>query len=119
MKFICALHLSCDGPKNQVEENQRVFDVACLRYDCRLRESGHLFFADRLQIAGYIVRRHSCYGQLVVEDGMNFHAAENLKGFLLLEARDLNHAIILVADHPVLREGWMETFSAVSKGDES
>ena len=43
-------------------------------------------------------------GEVQVTDGPFVETKETLGGFLLLEARDLNHAIALMSNHPGLRK---------------
>jgi hypothetical protein len=42
-------------------------------------------------------------GEVVVTDGPFVETKETLGGILLLEARDLNHAISLMSKHPAAR----------------
>ena len=44
-------------------------------------------------------------GEVEVTDGPFVETKETLGGILLLEARDLNHAIALMSKHPAVRMG--------------
>jgi hypothetical protein len=44
-------------------------------------------------------------GKVEVTDGPYVETKETLGGILLLEARDLNHAIALMSKHPAVRMG--------------
>ena len=44
-------------------------------------------------------------GEVQVTDGPFVKTKETLGGILLLEARDLNHAIALMSKHPAVRMG--------------
>lgn len=45
------------------------------------------------------------HGEVQVTDGPFVETKETLGGILLLEARDLNHAIALMSKHPGVRTG--------------
>ena len=47
-------------------------------------------------------------GQVVVTDGPFAETKEQIGGILMLEARDLNHAIQLMSHHPGVRNGPFE-----------
>ena len=49
-------------------------------------------------------------GEVEVIDGPYAETKEMLGGILLLEARDLNHAIALLSKHPAMRMKWRTTF---------
>jgi hypothetical protein len=44
-------------------------------------------------------------GKVAVTDGPYVETKEQLGGILVLEARDLNHAIQLISQHPAVRYG--------------
>jgi hypothetical protein len=72
----------------------------CLSYDDELRRGGHFLGSEALDPGAVTLRMRN--GEVVVTDGPFAETKEILGGFLLLEARDLNHAIVLMSKHPAL-----------------
>ena len=73
-----------------------------------LRRSGHFVSAaplDRVQTATTVRVRH---GRPATTDGPFAETKEQLAGFYLIEARDLNEAIQLASKIPPAREGSIE-----------
>ena len=106
MKFICLKYLDRNTWETRAEGDRRVFLDQSLAFDQLLRESGHFFACDSVQTAGYSVGLRCSKGQLIVEDDHTLTERQWLGGLMFLEARDLNHAILLVSDHPGVRVGW-------------
>jgi hypothetical protein len=72
----------------------------CLAFENELRKSGRVLASKSLQgaAAARTVRFHE--GQASTTDGPFAETKEQIGGFMVLEADDLNHAIRLVADVP-------------------
>jgi hypothetical protein len=85
-------------------ERNAMFDD-CFAYDDELRKNGHWAGGEALQPAGAAITVSRKNGNVAVTDGPYVETKEQLGGFLLLEARDLNHAIQLVSRHPAVRYG--------------
>jgi len=80
----------------------------CFTYDDELRRGGHFLGGEALQEAkSAVTLRHSADG-VDVTDGPYAETKEYLGGILILEARDLNHAIALMSKHPGVRFGPFE-----------
>jgi hypothetical protein len=77
----------------------------CFAYDDELRRNGHFAGGHALQSAGNAVTLRWQDGKVAVTDGPYAETKEQLGGILLLEARDLNHAIQLMSKHPGVRLG--------------
>jgi hypothetical protein len=117
MKFICLKYRDRIQWSATSEQARLAFLRESQLYDDKLRASGHFFASDGLQCAGEALDLSSAQGQLVVDDHKQ-HDNEYLEGLIFLEARDLNHAIILVSDHPGIRAGWFKIHPAEDKGVE-
>jgi hypothetical protein len=89
------------------EEQQRMMEV-CFAYDDELRRGGHFLGGEALDSAGNAVTLRTKNGEIEVTDGPYVETKETLGGILLLEARDLNHAISLMSKHPGVRMGPFE-----------
>src|SRR6476619_7903731 len=75
----------------------------CFAYDDVLRRGGHFLGGEALDSARNAVTLRMKNGAVEVTDGPFVETRETLGGILLLEARDLNHAIALMSKHPAVR----------------
>ena len=89
------------------EEGQRMMEE-CFAYDDELRRGGHFLGGEALDSARNAVTLQMKSGEVQVTDGPYVETKETLGGILLLEARDLNHAISLMSKHPGVRMGPFE-----------
>ena len=97
MKYVCL------GFADQVkfaalppEEAQRMMEE-CFAYDDELRRGGHFLGGEALDSATNAVTLRFKEGKVEVTDGPFVETKEALGGILLLEARDMNHAIALMS----------------------
>lgn len=107
MRFICLGF--ADPTKFDVPpETMQAMMEECFAYDDELRRGGHFSGGEALQEAKTAVTLR--YGDRGVEvtDGPYAETKEYLGGILILEARDLNHAIALMSKHPGVRFGPFE-----------
>jgi hypothetical protein len=77
----------------------------CFEYDDELRRNGHFAGGEALQNSCNAVTLRYEGGKVVVTDGPYAETKEQLGGILILEAKDLNHAIQLMSRHPGVRLG--------------
>ncbi len=108
MKFVCMGFI--EESKQQSlsnEEGQRMMEE-CFAYDDELRRGGHFLGGEALQSARNAVTLRMKNGTVDVTDGPYAETKEMLGGILLLEARDLNHAIALMSQHPGVKMGPFE-----------
>jgi len=112
MKFICLGFLNETRWAGMPESEQKSFAEQCLAYDDELRRGGHFLGGEALQAARNAATLRCQDGQVVVTDGPYAETKEQLGGILFLEARDLNHAIQLMAKHPGVRAGAFEIRAA-------
>ena len=108
MKYICLGFIDetkfAEIPQ---EDWQRMMDE-CFAYDDELRRGGHFLGGEALDSARNAVTLRMKDGEVQVTDGPYVETKETLGGILLLEARDLNHAISLMSKHPGVRIGPFE-----------
>ena len=79
-----------------------------LAYDDVLRESGHYLVSNALQSVQTATTVRVRNGKMSVTDGPFAETKEQLGGFYLIEARDLNDAIQVAAKIPSARTGSIE-----------
>ncbi|AIE87911.1 YciI family protein [Fimbriimonas ginsengisoli] len=77
-------------------------------YTEQLRESGHYLASNRLQSAQSAATIRVRDGNTLITDGPFAETKEQLAGFILIEARDLNDAIRVAAKIPSGRLGCIE-----------
>ena len=101
MKYVCLVYL-------EAEKLHAIPDEVCLEYGDRLRESGHWVDGAALQPVHTATTLRVRNGQLDVTDGPFAETKEQLAGFYMVEARDLNEAIALASRIPPARTGSIE-----------
>jgi hypothetical protein len=108
MKFLCMGYLDLEGWSKKTPDEQNAAIDACFAYDEVLRKGGH--FAGGEAIAGpdEVVTLWKKAGQLLVTDGPHVETKELLGGLLILEARDMKHAVELMSKHPGIAMGPFE-----------
>lgn len=108
MKYICmGFYDEARFAQLPPEEGQRMMEE-CLAYDDELRRGGHFLGGEALESARNAVTLRFKDGEVEVTDGPYAETKETLGGILLLEARDLNHAIALMSKHPGVKMGPFE-----------
>jgi hypothetical protein len=108
MKYICLGYIDLKEFET-LPENQREAAVdECLGYDDVLRANGHFAGGEGLQPPDSAVTLRWKNGKATVTDGPYAETKEQLGGILILEARDLNHAIDLMSKHPGVKMGPFE-----------
>ena len=108
MKFIC-LGYADEKMWTTMSENERnAFMDECLAYDDVLRQQGHFVGGDALQSARNARTLRWQNGKVLATDGPYAETKEQLGGILVLEARDLDHAIQLMSKHPGVKAGPFE-----------
>jgi hypothetical protein len=85
-------------------ERHAMFDE-CFTYDDELRKNGHWAGGEALQPANTAMTVYWKNEKVAVTDGPYTETKEQLGGILVLEARDLNHAIQLISQHPAVKYG--------------
>ena len=90
------------------ESGRNAFVDGCFTYDDVLRRNGHFAGGEALQPPGSAVTLRARDGKVTVTDGPYAETKEQIGGILILEARDLNHAIQLMSKHPGVQAGPFE-----------
>ena len=108
MKYICLGYLEPGKFENMSESERNTVLDECFRYNDELRKNGHLIAEQPLQPANTAVTVSWTNGKVAVTDGPYAETKEYLGGIQVLEARDLNHAIQLISQHPGVKCGPFE-----------
>jgi len=108
MKYLCMVIVDEKKLHALSESELQALDGESLEYDEALRQRGHLLAAQALESVetATIVRVRN--GKMTVTDGPFAETNEQIGGFLLIEAQDLNEAIQVAAKVPAIRLGGIE-----------
>jgi len=103
MKYLCLVFIDENKLAALSASESQSLDDESLAYDDTLRHSGHLIAAQALQQSRSAATVRVKGGKVLVTDGPFAETKEQVGGFILLEARDLNEAIQLASKIPVAR----------------
>ena len=106
MKYICLGYLEPGTFENMSEGERNTLLDECFSYNDELRKNGHLVAEERLQPPNTAVTICLKNRRVAVSDGPYTETKEHLGGIQVLDARDLNHAIQLISQHPAVKWKW-------------
>jgi len=102
MKYICFGYFDKDKFEGMTEGEQHAMFHTCFEYDDHLRANGHFAGGEALQPPETALTLYWKDGKVATTDGTYAETKKQLGGILVLEARDMNHALQLMAQHPAL-----------------
>ena len=105
MKYICLGYMDEKKWDTMSEKERNFFMDECFVYDDELRRNGHFAGGEALQSARNAATLRYRNNVVTITDGPYTETKEQLGGIMILEARDLNHAIQLMSKHPSIRMG--------------
>ena len=101
MKYLCLVY----GEERKIQECP---DADCLAFDAAARANGQCIASEALQPIATATTVRVRNGKVSVTDGPFAETKEQLAGFYLVEARDLNEAIQLASRIPPAKYGSIE-----------
>jgi hypothetical protein len=101
MKYLCLVY----GEEQKI---QAMDDDECMAYDAELRKSGHCLASESLQSVQTATTVRVRGGMMSVTDGPFAETKEQLAGFYLVEAKDLDEAVKIAAKIPPASVGCIE-----------
>jgi len=108
MKYICLGYIEPNKFETMSETERNTMLDECFAYDDELRKKGHFAGGEALQGPQTATTLRWQNGKVAITDGPYAETKEQLGGILILEARDLNHAIQLMSKHPGVKAGPFE-----------
>src|SRR5262249_18488440 len=109
MKFVCLGYSQEKAWASMTKKEQDAFIEKCFAYDDQLLKSGHWLDGGQALLGTQIAKTLRWKnGKVVVTDGPFAETKEQLGGFGVLEARDIDHAVELVSKHPCIRNNPVE-----------
>ena len=108
MKYLCIVHAETAAFEALSEADSRILDRDSLAYDDEIAARGHMIQAEALQSPdkGALVRVRN--GVMSMTDGPFSEAKEQICGFILIDARDMNEAITIAGGIPMAKIGTIE-----------
>ena len=101
MKYLCLVYI-------EEQKLDAVPDSECMAYGESIRKSGHQIAAEALQPVHTATTIRVRDGKVSMTDGPFAETKEQLAGFYLIDAKDLDEAIQLAAKIPPARVGSIE-----------
>ena len=101
MKYLCLVYLD-EKRLNELP------DEDCVDFDASIRKSGHCVASEALQPVETATTVRVRNGRTSVTDGPFAETKEQLAGFYMIEAKDLNEAIQIASKIPPARVGSIE-----------
>jgi hypothetical protein len=101
MKYLCLVYLD-EKKWHEVPGSE------CLTYDAAIRRSGHCIASEALQPVETATTVRIRNDKVSITDGPFAETKEQLAGFYLIEAKDLDEAIQLATGIPPARTGSIE-----------
>ena len=105
MKYLCFGYYDKSKFDGMTESERNAMFDTCFDYDDHLRANGHWAGGEALQPSETALTLSWTKGKVVTTDGPYTETKEQLGGILVLEARDMNHAVQLIGQHPALTYG--------------
>lgn len=105
MKFVCLGYLDEQQWDALSKSEQDAAMQECFAYDDMLRAGGHFVGGEALQSVRTARTLRWKGGKVLVTDGPFAETREQLGGILVLEAKDMDQAVELIAKHPGVRLG--------------
>ncbi len=101
MKYLCLVY----GDERDI---QSMPVDECIEYDAALRDKGQCLASEALQPVNTATTVRVRNGRVTLTDGPFAETKEQLAGFYLIEARDLNEAVQVAAKIPPAQVGCIE-----------
>jgi hypothetical protein len=108
MKYVCLGYYNEKVWAGMSDREQQTFMDECFAYDDVLRQNGQSVGGEALQAAQNAKTLRFQNGKVLITDGPYAETKEQIGGFFMLEAKDMDEAVRLVSKHPGLKAGPFE-----------
>jgi hypothetical protein len=108
MKYLCLVIIDEKALEAMPERASQALTDESLAYDQTLKDRGHFIAAHALESVNAATTVRVRNGKVSVTDGPFAETNEQIGGFILIEAKDLNEAIQLASKIPPIRLGAIE-----------
>ena len=108
MRYMCLVHFELSKLDTLSLAERQDIDRRSLGYDDTLRAAGHYVASDAIESGDSAVLVRVRKGQMSTTEGPFIETKEQMAGFILIEARDMNEAVRLAAGIPIAELGTIE-----------
>jgi len=108
MRYMCLVHFDPSILETASLTTRKDIDRRSLAYDEQLKAEGHYVASQAIQGGDSAVLVRVRKGQMSTTDGPYIETKEQMAGFILIEARDLNDAVRLAGGIPLAAIGTIE-----------
>jgi hypothetical protein len=108
MKYICLVYGEEKDLRDLTPEGSAKLDASSIAYDRSLEARGHLVIAEALQSVNTAKSLRRRRGKTLVTDGPFAETKEQLLGFVMIEATNLDQALDIAAGIPLAEIGTIE-----------
>jgi hypothetical protein len=108
MKYVCLVYYDEKKVYSMPKSDWQGLVDECLEYGAEVRESGHFLGGEALLPVDTATTVRVRNGRISATDGPFAETKEQLAGFYLIDARDLNEAIQVASRIPPARLGSIE-----------
>ena len=105
MKYVCLGYYDKSKHDAMTEEEKNAMFDECFEYDDHLRANGQFNIGEALQPVETALTLYWKNAKVATTDGPYAETKEQLGGIGILEARDMNHAVQIISQHPSLKYG--------------
>jgi hypothetical protein len=105
MKYLCLAYYDHEKFDALSQEELKALVSQCPKHDEELRKSGHVVLQGSLGELKATTTIRPRNGKPLVTDGPYTETKEQVGGFFMIEARDLNEAILIASKHPAAHLG--------------
>ena len=108
MRYICLVHADPQRFQSFTAERWQDIDRRSLAYNRELTEKGHYLAAEAIEDRSSAIMLRVRDGAVSTTDGPFMETKEQMAGFILIEAHDMNEALRLAAGIPMAELGTIE-----------
>lgn len=108
MKYVCLIYANEDKLAALPEEEADAVGAECVSYCESLKANGRCLGSEKLQSVASATTIRVRHGKVSMMDGPFAETKEQLGGFYLIDAKDLNEAIQIASRIPPARLGSVE-----------
>lgn len=108
MKYLCLVCFDGKAAEQFSAEQWKQMQIESATYDEELTRSGHMILAEALQSVDSATTVRKRNGKISTTDGPFAETKEQIAGFILIEAADLNEAVRIGGNIPLAKIGSVE-----------
>jgi hypothetical protein len=105
MRYVCLGYMDAQAWEALSIGEREAFLAECRAYDELLAEGGHVVAREALDCEENAATLRIRHGGASIDAGCLAAGRTPLRGILVIEATDMNHAIQLLSSHPAIRRG--------------